>query len=114
MNLRKANSWGSFIIVGLIILALGLVILLIIRYRKGKEIQQKYILLEEKFMLQQNTVEKNVSVSEEKKTNLDESKVEELLRKLKIFEEKKNLFKKVLPSINLRLSWERILIIYRR
>lgn len=93
-ELEKANSWGSFIIAGLIILAAGLVILLIIRYKNEKKIQQKYILLEEKFMMQQDAVEKNVSAPEEKKSNLDENKVEELLRKLKSFEDKKEFTQK--------------------
>ncbi|MDR6406031.1 MULTISPECIES: AraC family transcriptional regulator [Chryseobacterium] len=93
-KLEKANSWGNFIIIGLIIFALGLIILLIKRYKIQKNIQQKYILLEEKFILQQNPSEKPISTTEEKRTSLDEGKVEELLRKLKIFEDKKEFTQK--------------------
>ena len=93
-KLEQANSRGSFIIIGLIIFTIGLIILLIKRYKIQKDIQQKYILLEEKFILQQNPSEKVLSTTEEKRTNLDESKVEELLRKLKIFEEKKEFTQK--------------------
>jgi len=94
-KLEQANSWGNFVITGLIILAAALIILLIIRYKKEKEIQQKYILLEEKFTIQQNIIsEKSFLITEEKKTGLDESKVEELLKKLKTFEEKKEFIKK--------------------
>lgn len=94
-KLEKAKSWGTFVIAGLILLAVALAILLIIRYRREKEIQQKYILLEEKFIIQQNASEKHmVPITEERKTNLDESKVEELLRKLKAFEDKKEFTQK--------------------
>lgn len=96
-KLEKANSWGSFIIGGLVFVALILLILLIIRYRREKNIQHKYVLLEEKFSQQQNLIFEKSLVPveiEEKKTGLDENKVEELLRKLKIFEEKKEYTQK--------------------
>ncbi|MEY8761740.1 AraC family transcriptional regulator [Chryseobacterium tongliaoense] len=94
-KLEKANSWGSWIITGLIILAVSLIILLIIRYRKEKNIQKKYILLEERFILHQNALsEKSLTTTEEKKSGPDENKVEELLRKLKRFEDKKEFTQK--------------------
>lgn len=96
-KLEKANSWGSVIIGGLIMIAIVLLILLIIRYRREKNIQQKYILLEERFSLQQSLASEKPLVSmelEEKKTGLDENKVEELLTKLKIFEAKKEYTQK--------------------
>ncbi len=96
-KLEKANSWGRSIIVGLILLAVLLAILLIIRYRREKDVQRKYIILEEKFSLQQNLIFEKSLVpieTEEKKTGLDENKVEELLRKLKIFEDKKEYTQK--------------------
>lgn len=92
-ELEKVNSWGYFVVVGLLILALALAILLVIRYRREKDIQQKYILLEEKF-LQHNEIEKVFSAVEEKKTGLDEGKIEELLKKLKSFEAKKGFTQK--------------------
>ncbi|WP_345990509.1 helix-turn-helix domain-containing protein [Chryseobacterium sp. Chry.R1] len=96
-KLEKANSWGNIIIVSLIVLAIILSILLVIRYRREKDIQQKYILLEEKFSLHQNSVPEKSLLNidaEEKKTGLDENKVEELLTKLKIFEAKKEYTQK--------------------
>lgn len=96
-KLEKANSWGNIIIVSLIVLAIILTILLVIRYRREKDIQQKYILLEEKFSLHQNSVPEKSLLNidaEEKKTGLDENKVEELLTKLKIFEAKKEYTQK--------------------
>lgn len=93
-KLEKANSWGSFIIVGLVIIAIALVILLIIRYRREKDIQQKYILLEEKFSTHQNPSEKPLPIIEDKRVGLDEGKIEELLRKLKSFEDKKDFTQK--------------------
>lgn len=94
-KLERANSWGSFIIISLIVFAIGLIILLIIRYKREKNIQQKYILLEEKFTLQQcKLLEKPFVATEEKKISLDENKVEELLRKLKTFEGKKEFTQK--------------------
>ncbi|MFP7657723.1 AraC family transcriptional regulator [Chryseobacterium proteolyticum] len=96
-KLEKANSWGNIIIVSLIVLAIILTILLVIRYRREKDIQQKYILLEEKFSLHQNSVPEKSLLNidaEEKKTGLDENKVEELLTKLKIFEAKKRIYSK--------------------
>ncbi|ASK32027.1 AraC family transcriptional regulator [Chryseobacterium sp. T16E-39] len=96
-KLEKANSWGSIIIGGLIVVAIILLILLIVRYKREKYIQQKYILLEEKFSLQQTVVSEESFVNidvEEKKTGLDENKVEELLTKLKVFEDKKEYTQK--------------------
>ncbi|WP_172283899.1 helix-turn-helix domain-containing protein [Chryseobacterium sp. LAM-KRS1] len=96
-KLEKANSWGNIIIGSLIVLAIILTILLVIRYRREKDIQQKYILLEEKFSLHQNSVPEKSLLNidaEEKKTGLDENKVEELLTKLKIFEAKKEYTQK--------------------
>ncbi|MBK1895278.1 helix-turn-helix domain-containing protein [Chryseobacterium paridis] len=96
-KLEKANSWGNIIIGSLILVAIILLILLIVRYRREKNIQQKYILLEEKFSLQQNALSEESFINmdiEEKKIGLDENKVEELLTKLKIFEDKKEYTQK--------------------
>lgn len=95
-KLEKANSWGNFIIIGLVILAIALVILLIIRYRKQKDIQKKYILLEERFSVQHDVSEQPlpIPIVEDKKSGLDEGKIEELLKKLKSFEDKKDFTQK--------------------
>jgi AraC-like DNA-binding protein len=93
-NLQKINYLGTIFIIVLIALAIGLVILLIKRHKRAKEIQQKYVLVEEKFTSYQNSIEKEISVPEEKKIGLHEDKVEELLRKLKSFEYKKEFTQK--------------------
>ncbi|MDH6252653.1 AraC-like DNA-binding protein [Chryseobacterium sp. H1D6B] len=98
-QLEKANSWGTFIILGLIILTAALIILLVIRYRKEKHIQQKYILLEERLSLQQKklsekTVPDSKIIDDKKVSALDGDKVDELLRKLKSFEDKKEFTQK--------------------
>ncbi|SHK90514.1 helix-turn-helix domain-containing protein [Chryseobacterium polytrichastri] len=93
-KLEKTNSWGSFIIIGLVILAIALAILLIIRYRREKDIQQKYILLEEKFSTHHSVSEKPLPIIEDKRIGLDEGKIEELLKKLKSFEDKKDFTQK--------------------
>ncbi|WP_048512312.1 helix-turn-helix domain-containing protein [Chryseobacterium sp. FH2] len=97
-KLEKVNSRGNFVIISLIILAAGLVILLIIRYKKEKNIQQKYDLLEKKLRNNEGNLKEgkisNPQIFEEKKTGLDEEKIEELLRKLKVFEDKKEFTQK--------------------
>ncbi len=64
------------------------------RQKKAKEIKQKYILLEEKFVKDQAIGEISSTILEEKKIHLHESKVEELLHKLKKFENKKGFTQK--------------------
>ncbi|GAA5095673.1 AraC family transcriptional regulator [Chryseobacterium ginsengisoli] len=94
-KLQSINYLGTIIIIVLVIWAIGLVTLLTRRHKKAKEIQQKYILVEEKFAAHQNIVEEDViPVIEEKKINLTEGKVGELLRKLKTFEDKKEFTQK--------------------
>lgn len=94
-KLQNINYLGTIIIIVLVIWAIGLVTLLTRRHKKAKEIQQKYILVEEKFAAHQNIVQEDViPVIEEKKINLTEGKVEELLRKLKTFEDKKEFTQK--------------------
>lgn len=99
-KLEKKNSWGAAVIIILILLAIGLIVLLIIRHKREKNIQQKYILLEEKLRSEdihfeaKNIVEKQNT--EEKKTSLDENIVEDLLKKLRVFEDKKDFTQKSL------------------
>jgi AraC-like DNA-binding protein len=94
-KLQNINYLGTIIIIVLIIWAIGLVTLLTRRHKKAKEIQQKYILVEEKFTAHQNSPEENlIPIIEEKKISLTEGKVEELLQKLKTFEDKKEFTQK--------------------
>ncbi|WP_267403933.1 helix-turn-helix domain-containing protein [Chryseobacterium sp. GM_Chr_2] len=97
-KLQKKNSWGTFIIVTLIFFVIALTLLLVLRYRKEKNIQQRYNALEEKLRDHQTEIrqikvsEKNTT--EEKKTSLDEAIVEDLLKKLKTFEDKNGFTQK--------------------
>jgi AraC-like DNA-binding protein len=105
-SLQKINIWGTIIIVVLVVWAAGLVVLLVKRLKKEKKVKHKYILLEEKFMLKENAevIEKPLPVFEEKKAGPDEKKVEELLLKLKAFEEKKGFIQKGLTVGKLAAS----------
>lgn len=93
-KLQKMNYLVTVIVILLIIWAIGLIMLFTKRQKKAKEIKQQYILLEEKFVKDQAFVEMSEPVIEEKRVHLHESKVEELLRKLKKFEAKKGFIQK--------------------
>ncbi|WP_294238075.1 AraC family transcriptional regulator [Chryseobacterium sp. sg2396] len=97
-KLQKINYLGTIIIIVLIVWAVGLVALLTRRHKNAKEIQQKYVLVEERFTAGHNTEEQEeveiMPLIEEKKFSLNENKVEELLQKLKAFEEKKEFTQK--------------------
>ncbi|WP_312902753.1 helix-turn-helix domain-containing protein [Chryseobacterium taichungense] len=98
-KLQKINYLVTVIIILLIIWAIGLIMLFAKKQKKAKEIKQQYILLEEKFVKDNdvvvpNTLEAPNIFLEEKKINLHEKKVEELLRKLKTFENKKGFIQK--------------------
>lgn len=93
-KLQKMNYLVTVIVILLIIWAIGLIMLFTKRQKKAKEIKQKYILLEEKFVKDQAIGEISSTVLEEKKIHLHESKVEELLHKLKKFENKKGFTQK--------------------
>lgn len=93
-KLQKMNYLVTVIVILLIIWAIGLIMLFTKRQKKAKEIKQQYILLEEKFVKDQAVAEISHAVAEEKRIHLNESKVEELLRKLKKFENKKGFIQK--------------------
>lgn len=93
-KLQKINYLVTVIIILLVIWAIGLIMLFTKKQKKAKEIKQKYILLEEKFVKDQNISEVPNNTIEEKRVNLHEGKVEELLRKLQTFENKKGFTQK--------------------
>lgn len=99
-KLQKINYLGTIVIIVLIVWAIGLVALLTRRHKKAKEIQQKYILVEEKFTAGQNSEKAEdaeaivLPMVEEKRFSLNEDKIEELLQKLKAFEDKKEFTQK--------------------
>lgn len=95
-KLQKINYLGTIVIIVLVIWAIGMVVLLTRRHKKAKEVKKKYVLLEEKFSVHHtvNVPEKIVFPVEERRSTLNESKVEELLQKLKLFEDKKEFTQK--------------------
>lgn len=93
-KLQNINYLVTVIIILLIIWAIGLIMLFNKKQKKAKVIKQQYILLEEKFAKEQNISEVPIISVEEKRTNLHERKIEELLRKLKLFEDKKGFIQK--------------------
>lgn len=104
-NLQKISIWGIIIIAVLTVWAAGLVYFLIKKIKKERKVKEKYILLEEKFMEQpKELVEEILPVAEEKKHGPDRRKVEELLQKLNIFEEKKGFIQKGLTVSKLAAS----------
>lgn len=102
-KLQKINYFGSIVIIIFIIWAIGMVALFTKRHKKAKEVKKKYVLLEEKFTVHQteNIVKKQVFPVEERKSSLNENKVEELLRKLQSFEDKKDFTQKGLTLTKL-------------
>ncbi|SFZ94073.1 AraC-type DNA-binding protein [Chryseobacterium limigenitum] len=95
-KLQKINYLGTIVIIVLIIWAIGMVTLFTKRHKKAKEVKKKYVLLEEKFSVHQteDVAKKLAFPVEERKSSLNESKVEELLQKLKLFEDKKEFTQK--------------------
>ncbi|SFN24617.1 AraC-type DNA-binding protein [Chryseobacterium oleae] len=90
-RLEWETSWGSFIIIGLVVIALGLCAILVIRYRHEKEIISKYKILEERIIgvqEQRSIPETNTFEPEIHKSGLDKKLIEDILIKLKNFEEK--------------------------
>jgi len=99
-KLEKEKTSGIFIIKSLVALMIILLVLLSIRFTRERNIQKKYKLLEEKIRLQQeNPVKERIThaeipdavpeLSREKKPGMPEGVVDDILKKLKIFEEKK-------------------------
>lgn len=104
-SLQKISIWGTIIISVLIVWAAGLVFLLIKKLRKERKVKQKYVLLEEKFMVKHEIPEEKMNpVCEEKKAGPDERKVQELLKKLESFENKKGFIQKGLTVSKLAAS----------
>jgi len=99
-KLEKEKSSGIFIIKSLVAVMIALLVVLSIRLTRERNIQKKYNLLEEKIRLQKESsltdVTANTAIpdatpelSREKKPGMPEGVVDDILKKLKIFEEKK-------------------------
>lgn len=98
-RLELKTSWGLIIIFGLIILIGSLIIILIVRLRIEKQIRTNYQLLEEKIIKKNQIVEENniLDPQIEKNTqnliSLDQTIVDDLLIKLRSFEENNHFIK---------------------
>lgn len=110
-KLEKATTWGGFLILCLVMIATGLVLILIKRYKREKNAAEKYILLEEKLRTEQysapnNTTAQKNEAFDDKKSQITQSLKEDLLRKLKHFEDKKLFTQKGLTIHKLAIQFE--------
>jgi len=110
-RLETANAWGGFLIAGLAITAGVLVLILVKRHRKERSTLEKYVLLEEK-VRNDNYVRSafsntaNPDLSDDKKTQITETIKQDLLRKLRVFEDKNHFTQKGLTIQKLAVQFE--------
>ncbi|UQB69126.1 helix-turn-helix transcriptional regulator [Epilithonimonas zeae] len=100
-KLEKVNIWGGVFIILLAGLATFLIITLFKKFKKEKDILQKYFVLQEKLQTHNYTrpessipVVNNTENNDDKRSHIAETIKEELLHKLKVFEEKKQFTQK--------------------
>nr|WP_315034197.1 helix-turn-helix domain-containing protein [uncultured Chryseobacterium sp.] len=107
-RLGEKSFWKTFVIYGLIFLTAMLGIILIFRYKREKEIKKKYKILEEKIIKEQNIIIPDIteSITATNKSGLDKKLVENILLKLKDFEEKKGFIEPGLTIIKLAQKFE--------
>lgn len=113
-KLQTANTWGVFLIAFLVITAAILSYVLLKRHKKEKSTLDKYLVLQEKLRTQKYTVpESVVSVDspaadslDDKKTNITQAIKQDLLQKLKKFEDKKQFTQKGLTIQKLAVLFE--------
>ncbi len=84
-RLEKKTSLGTILLISVVILVILLCTILISKYKKEKDIRNQYKMFELKKIYEQQQKTLSPSVP---KSNLDTKMVEELLQKLKSFEEK--------------------------
>lgn len=111
-KLEKANVWSFVFISILVIIAGFLVLVLYKKFKKEKNILNQYMLLHQKLQNQnysrtENAVVTNITENnDDKKTQITQSIKQELLRKLTIFEEKKQFTQKGLTIQKLAIQLE--------
>jgi len=100
-KLEKVNIWGGVFIILLAGLATFLIITLFKKFKKEKDILQKYFVLQDKLQTHNYTrpessvaVVNNTENNDDKRSHIAETIKEELLHKLKVFEEKKQFTQK--------------------
>ena len=109
-KLEKANTWGGFLILCLVIIAGGLVWILVKRRKKEKNTVEKYSELEEKLRTENyknpETTTTNPETYDDKKSQITQSLKQDLLKKLKNFEDKKQFTQKGLTIQKLAIQFE--------
>jgi len=112
-KLEKVNIWGGVFIIFLATLATFLIITLFKKFKKEKDILQKYFVLQEKLQTHNYTRPENAvtvintpnnSDDNDKKSQIAETIKEEILHKLKVFEEKKQFTQKGLTIQKLAIQ----------
>ena len=110
-KLEKANTWGGFLILCLVMIAGGLVLVLVKRHKKEKTTTERYVELEEKLRTanyinpNSATTSKSESI-DDKKSQITQSLKQDLLRKLKHFEDKNLFTQKGLTIQKLAIQFE--------
>ena len=108
-KLEKANSWGIFFIILLLLSTVFLAIILYKKYQKEKIILQKYALLQKKLQNQDYILENrfsNDNIQDRKTVHVAETLKKILLEKLKKFEENKDFNQKGLTIQKLAAQLE--------
>ncbi len=114
-RLETANIWGAYLISGLIITAGVLIFILLKRHKKEKNTLDKYLILQEKLQnhsysgSEKIITQPPVSYQEnqdDKKPHITENIRQDLLRKLKKFEDKKQFTQKGLTIHKLSIQFE--------
>jgi len=112
-KLEKVNIWGGIFIILLAGLAIFLIITLFKKFKKEKDILQKYFVLQEKLQTHNYTRPESVtpvistpnnSDDNDKRSQIAETIKEEILHKLKVFEEKKHFTQKGLTIQKLAIQ----------
>ena len=108
-KLEKANSWGIFFIILLLLSTVFLAVILYKKYQKEKIILQKYALLQKKLQNQDYILENRFSndkIQDRKTVHVAETLKKILLEKLKKFEENKDFNQKGLTIQKLAAQLE--------
>ncbi|RKE86776.1 helix-turn-helix domain-containing protein [Epilithonimonas arachidiradicis] len=109
-KLEKANIWSAVFISVLTALAVFLIFTLYKKFKKEKDILQKYFLIQEKLQNHNYVRPETITpithseTNDDKKTHIAEAIKEELLHKLKVFEEKKHFIQKGLTIQKLAIQ----------
>ena len=112
-KLEKANIWSFVFITILVTIAGFLVYILYKKFRREKDILQKYVLLQQKLQNHNYNRSENTTIppisqynADDKRAHITNTLKEELLRKLKIFEEKNQFTQKGLTIQKLAIQME--------